>query len=112
MGVVFFTDNTDFRDGGTYQQAPILSTQGHLIYTIRPGFWVAGDGNFWSGGRAKTNGVQAAERQQNSRLGVTLAVPIQRRQLRIAYSFGAYTRIGGDFSSLGVSYSYAWLGRP
>ena len=58
VGAVFFTDNTDFRDGGTYEQAPILSTQGHLIYTIRPGFWVAGDGNFWRGGRVTTNGVR------------------------------------------------------
>ena len=111
-GAAFFTDNTDFRQGGTYDQAPIMSMQGHLIYAIRPGMWVAGDGNFWMGGRVTSNGVPAAARQQNSRLGATLAVPIRRRQLRIAYSLGAYTRIGGDFSSLGVSYSYAWMGRP
>jgi hypothetical protein len=111
-GAAFFTDNTNFRHGGTYQQAPIVSMQGHLIYAVRPGFWVAGDGNFWSGGRVTTNGVVATARQQNSRLGATLAVPIRRQQLRIAYSLGAYTTIGGDFSSLGVSYSYAWMGRP
>jgi hypothetical protein len=111
-GTAFFTDNTDFRQGGRYEQAPIVSMQGHLIYAIRPGMWVAGDGNFWTGGRVTSNGVPAAARQQNSRLGATLAVPIRRRQLRIAYSLGAYTRVGGDFSSLGVSYSYVWAGRP
>jgi hypothetical protein len=31
--------------------------------------------------------------------------------VRIAYSVGAYTTIGGDFQSLGVSYSYAWAAR-
>ena len=49
--------------------------------------------------------------QHNSRFGATLAVPIRRQQLRIAFSEGAYTRLGGDFNSLGVSYSYAWTTR-
>jgi hypothetical protein len=110
-GMVVFTDNSNFR-GGTYEQAPIVSAQGHLTYGIRPGLWVAADGNFWNGGRTTTNGITASEQQRNSRLGATVAVPIYRRQLRIAYSLGAYTRVGGDFSSIGVSYSYAWTGRP
>jgi hypothetical protein len=112
LGASFFTDNTNFRNGGTRQQAPIVTTQAHLIYTIRPGLWVAGDGNFWSGGRVTTNGVEGSERLQNSRLGATFAVPIRRQQLRVSYSFGAFTTIGGDFQSLGVSYSYAWATRP
>jgi hypothetical protein len=111
-GAALFTDNTNFRNGGTYAQAPILTTQVHVMYTIRPAFWIAGDANFWSGGRTTTNGVPALERQHNSRVGATAAIPIRRRQLRIAYSAGAYTRLGGDFSTLGVSYSYAWAGRP
>ena len=32
-------------------------------------------------------------------------------KLTVAYSFGAYTRTGGDFHSVGVSYSYAWTTR-
>ncbi len=111
LGGVFFTDNTNFFNGGRREQAPIVAFQGHLLYTIRPGFWVAMDGNFWRGGRVTTNGTKAIEQQQNSRLGATLAVPIRRHQLRIAYSSGAYTRLGGDFHSIGVSYSYAWTRR-
>lgn len=112
VGASFFADNTDFRNGGRLSEAPIVAAQTHLIYTVRPGLWVAGDGNFWKGGRLTTNGIAASEEQQNSRLGVTVAVPIQRQQVRIAYSYGAYTTIGGDFKSLGMSYSYAWAGHP
>ena len=111
IGAVFFTDNTNYVGGRTRQQSRIVSFQGHLIRTIRPGFWVAGDGNYWKGGRVTTNGVPAAREQKNSRLGVTLAVPYRRQQVRLSYSFGAYTTIGGDFHSVGMSYSYAWAAR-
>jgi hypothetical protein len=111
IGTVFFTDNTDFVNGSTRQQAGILAFQGHLIRTIRPGFWVAADGNYWKGGRVTTNGIPAAFEQKNSRLGVTLAVPVRRHQIRVSYSLGAYTTIGGDFHSIGMSYSYAWRAR-
>jgi Putative MetA-pathway of phenol degradation len=108
LGAVFFTDNTNYVNESTREQAPIAAFQGHLIYTWRPGFWLAGDGNYWKGGRITTNGTSAALEQKNSRIGATLAVPIRRHQWRFSYSFGAYTTIGGDYHSLGVSYSYAW----
>ena len=112
IGSVFFTDNTNFVNESTREQALILAFQGHLIYTIRPGFWFAGDGNYWKGGRTTTNGTRSAYEQKNSRLGITAAVPIHRAQLRVSYSLGAYTTVGGDFHSIGMSYSYAWLPRP
>lgn len=112
FGVAFYTDNTNYLNGGTLDQAPVAAAQGHLIYTVRPGMWVAGDVNYWRGGRITVNGASNLEQQRNSRAGVTVAVPIARQQIRIAYSFGAYTNIGGDFKTIGVSYSYAWTGRP
>jgi len=112
VGGTVFTPNTNYMNGGTRAQAPIASTQGHLTYTVRPGLWVAADGNFWRGGRTTTNGIASAVQQTNSRLGVTLAVPLGRQQVRIAYSDGAYTRVGGDFKTVGVSYSYVWAKTP
>lgn len=103
-----FTDNHNYVGGKTLEQAPIGAVQGHVIYTIRFGYWIAADANFWRGGRLTTNGVDAAEQMRNSRAGVTLALPLFRRQIRIAYSFGAYTTLGGDFHTVGASYSYAW----
>ena len=112
LGAAFFTDNTDFANGGTRHQAPVFSAQGHLIHHVRPGFWIAADGNYWRGGRATVDGVSAVNEQRNSRVGVTLAVPIRRQQVRISYSFGAFTTTGGDFHSVGMSYSYAWVAGP
>jgi hypothetical protein len=111
IGAVFFTDNTNYVNESIRQQARIVAFQGHLIRTIRPGFWVAADANYWKGGRVTTNGVPATREQENSRVGVTLAVPYRRQQLRLSYSFGAYTTVGGDFHSLGMSYSYVWAAR-
>ena len=83
--------------------------QGHVIRTFKPGLWAAVDANFWRGGRPTVNGTPGSELQKNSRVGATLAMPIARQQqLRVAFSFGAYTRLGGDFKALGVSYSYVW----
>ena len=111
FGAIVYTDNTNFVNGTTREQAPIVALQGHLIYTMRPAYWVAADGNYWKGGRVTTNGVTASAEQKNSRLGLTLAVPVRRQQVRVSYSFGAYTTIGGDFHSVGMSYSYAWANR-
>lgn len=112
FGGVLFTDNTNFFNEGIREQAPIVAAQGHVMYTIRRGLWVAADANFWHGGRTTTNGVNATLPQHNSRVGTTVAIPFGLHQLRLSYSFGAYTRTGGDFHSLGTSYSYAWTRRP
>jgi hypothetical protein len=112
LSTALFTDNTEFLSRSTRQQAMIVAGQWHVIYTVRPGLWVAGDGNYWNGGRFTVDGVEAPVKQKNSRLGLTLALPVARQQFRIAYSAGAYTTIGGAYKSLGLSYTYAWLGRP
>jgi hypothetical protein len=110
-GAWFFTDNADFYGGKRREQAPIVSGQFHLLYAFRRGLWLGGDANFWAGGRVTVNGAQNLELQKNSRVGVTLAVPVNRRQsVRFAYSRGAYTTIGADFNSFGVSYGYVWGG--
>ena len=113
VGGWFFTDNTDFLGGMTRAQDPILSTQAHVRYGFSRKVWAAVDGNFWWGGRSEFDGVPNDDLQQNSRIGLTFAFrPSARHSVRIAASRGAFTRIGGDFDSIGVSYSYTWLKRP
>jgi hypothetical protein len=113
VGGWFFTDNTNFAGGMTRAQDPILSTQAHLRYGFSRKVWGAVDGNFWWGGRTEFDGVPNDDIQQNSRIGLTFAFrPSARHSVRIAASRGAFTRIGGDFDSIGVSYSYTWLGKP
>jgi hypothetical protein len=113
LGGWFYTDNTDFFDGKTRAQDPMLSTQVHVRYLLRPGLWAALDANFWHGGQSTVDGVVNDDLQSNSRVGATVSMRIGRNHsLRIAGSRGAVTRIGGDFDSIGVSYGYSWITRP
>ena len=113
VGAWFYTDNTDFFGGQTREQEPILSTQAHVRYLIKPGLWAAIDGNYWNGGQTTVGGVVNDDEQRNSRVGLTVSIKLSRSQsLRVAASRGAITRIGGDFASIGVSYGYSWLKKP
>lgn len=109
----FFTDNTDFYGGQTREQDPIFSTQMHVRYLFKPGLWGAIDGNYWVGGQSAVGGNANDDKQNNSRVGATVSIRLSARQaLRIAASRGAITRIGGDFTSIGVSYNYSWMKKP
>jgi len=113
VGGSFFTNNSDFYGGSTREQDPILSAQVHVRYLFRRGLWGAVDGNFWRGGQSTVDGNVSDDKQQNSRVGLTVSISLGRSQsLRIAASRGAITRIGGDFTSIGASYGYSWVNAP
>ena len=108
----FFLQNSNFFHGQVREQAPIGAVQAHVSYTFRPGLWLALDGTYYTGGRTHVNGVRGNDLQQNSRLGTTLALPITRSQsLKLSYSKGAVTRVGGNFTSVAVTYQLRWFTR-
>jgi hypothetical protein len=108
-GVWLFTDNTDFFGGQVREQDPIGATQIHLLRTFKPRLWVAFDANFYTGGRTKVGDRINLDLQRNSRIGVTVSVPLSTRQsLKFAYSRGAYTTIGADFQAVIAGYQYLW----
>lgn len=108
-GVTLFTTNHDFVGGLDRAQEPIYSTQVHARYLFRRGLWGAVDANYWRGGRTTIAGVEGDDLQDNSRVGVTLSwLVAPGHNLRVAASRGAFTRIGGDFDSFGVSYTRSW----
>lgn len=108
-GVWFFTDNEDFYGGKTREQAPLGSTQIHVIYTFKPRLWLAVDANFYSGGQTKVDGRLNLDFQKNSRTGATFSFPLGPRQsVKLALSRGAYTTIGADFTSFVAAYQYLW----
>ena len=109
-GVWLFTDNDNFYGGQHREQDPITSLQGHVSYTIRPQFWVAADATYYQGGRTTVNGDRNANLQENTRVGLTVSVPIAKRHsLKLTWSEGASTRIGGDFTNYGVAWQYIWF---
>ena len=120
-GVWFFTENPEFFSHNQYvpgtqsqTQEPIAAFETHLSYDFRPRLWVSFDANFWRGGRTSVNGVQnPATLQRSSRVGVTAAVPITRRQsIKVGYADGAYVRFGGNYKIVSFAWQYAWVDKP
>ena len=110
-GVTFYTDNHDFLGDKTRAQAPIYSVQGHVSYTVGAGIWVAVDGTYYTGGRTTVDGVEGNDLQKNSRLGVTVALPVNRHtSVKLYGSTGVSTRTGSNFNAGGIVLQYRWGG--
>jgi hypothetical protein len=107
-GVRFYTDNNDFLDGKTLQLSPIYSVQGHLIYSFKPGIWLGLDGLYYTGARATIDG-RKGESVENVRVGLTLALPINRHNsVKLYGSTSIYTKTGTDFDALGIAWQFRW----
>lgn len=107
-GVWFFTANDDFL-GSTKTQDPIGSFQAGVSYNFKGGAWIALNGNWYTGGETAIDGVDKGDLQKNSRVGLTLSLPLGGpHSLKLAAQTGAYTSVGADFDELTVAYQYRW----
>jgi hypothetical protein len=110
-GANLYTDNDDFFGGQHRSQAPIYSAQGHVIYIWPRGTWAALDATYYTGGRSTVDGVEGDDLQRNWRTGLTLALPVNRRNsIKLYVSQGVYTRVGDDFVLGGVGWQHRWGG--
>ncbi|HQR51390.1 MAG TPA: transporter [Methylophilaceae bacterium] len=110
-GVTFFTDNNDFFGGQKLEQDPVYSTQLHANYNFGNGVWAAISGNYDYGGRTTVDGVRKDDVQSNSRIGATLALPVNRNNsIKIFASSGVSTRTGSDYDLFGAAWQYRWGG--
>ncbi len=108
-GATFYTDNNDFLDGGTLQQEPLYSVQGHIIHSFRSGVWAALDGTYYTGGRTTVNGVKGDTLQSNTRAGLTVALPVNRyNSVKFYASTGTSSRTGDDFNGIGIAWQVRW----
>ena len=105
----FFTENDRFAGRGRLEQDPLYQVQLHLIYHLQRGRWLSVNGNYFWGGRTKRNGDRQDDRQDNSRIGVTLGWPLtSRHSLKFYANRGVVTRIGNDNDTVGVAWQYRW----
>jgi hypothetical protein len=112
-GVWLFTDNDEFFGGVHRSQDPMPTLQWHVSYTIRPRAWVALDSTYYFGGETSADGVDAGDRKENSRVGLTLSLPVAKRHsLKFSYSRGATARLGSNFNSYGIAWQYSWFDKP
>jgi len=108
-GVTFFTKNNDYYGGGSFEQDPVYSTQAHISYSFGNGVWLALDGTLDYGGRTTVNGVENDDRQENSRVGATLALPVNRSySIKFYTSSGVVIRSGSNYNLGGMALQYRW----
>jgi hypothetical protein len=109
-GVRFYTDNNDFLDGKTLQLSPVYSVQGHLIYSFTPGIWLGLDGLYYTGARGTIDG-RKGESLENVRVGLTLALPINRHNsVKLYGTTNVYTKTGADADVVGIAWQFRWGG--
>lgn len=110
-GVSLYTDNDDFLNGHTRSQDPLYTFQGHVIYSFQSGVWLALDGTYYTGGSTSVDGVSDADRQSNSRAGMTVVLPVDRyNSLKLYGSTAVTSSAGSDFDAVGVAWQYRWGG--
>lgn len=109
-GAWVFDENDDFYGGQLRKQEPLYSTQTHVVYTFQPGMWASLDFTYYAGGATTVDGDRKDDRNNNSRAGLTLALPVAKHHaLKLSCSRGVSVRIGQDFTMLGASWSYVWF---
>jgi hypothetical protein len=109
-GWIYFDNRDAFPGGAVRSQDPILTLQGHASYTIRRGFWLAGDATWYRGGSARTTGGTPSARLNNARVGVTVSLPVRTRYtIKVAYSSGIVERTGTNFRTISVAWQTVWI---
>lgn len=108
-GVWLFTDNDEFAGSNTVSQEPVGNLQAHVTYSFERGVWIAAGANYYTGGRTSLNGIDRDDVQKNSRVGISLSLPLGgAHSLKLAAHSGAYTRAGADFDLATMAYQYRW----
>lgn len=109
--MVFYTNNDDFFGGHTLEQNSICSIQAHVSYDFGRGIWAAVDGTYYFGGRTTIDGREENNLQENSRVGATFAVPVNKyNSIKLYVSTGVSTRTGSNFTTGGIAWQYRWGG--
>ena len=104
-----YEDNDDFLGNNTREQDPVYSVQGGGIRTFASGAWLALSATYFKGGRTTVDGVRGQDLQENSRVGLTLSVPLNRNNsLKLYANTGVSTRAGSDYHAVGVAWQYRW----
>lgn len=109
----FFTDNPEFLSTNVQSQDPLATFQLHFVWVFGPGFWAAVSTRQSFGGQLYVNGAPSGEKQTNNRIGVSVTLPISRRQgLKFALTFGLSTSAGNDYNTFAGAWLGSWGGFP
>jgi Putative MetA-pathway of phenol degradation len=110
-GAWFFTANNSFYPGTSNRvEQPLTALQAHVSYTIRRGLWAAFDSTWYGGGNVSINHSPWKDRQNNTKLGGTISVPLPGRQsVKFAYNTGIQGSIGATVNAWSVGWQKTFL---
>ena len=108
-GMFFFSRNDDYFGGKTLEQDPVWTSQVHTTYNFGRGIWVALSGTEDYGGRTTIDGARSDDFGNNSRLGATLALPVNKNHsVKFFASTSIHTASGSDYDLAGALWQYRW----
>ena len=103
-----FSRNDDYFGGQTLDQSPLYSAQANLSYDFGRGIW-ARWGDLLPRRTHDRRRRAQGQRLDNSRVGLTVAVPIDRYySIKFNASSGISTRTGTNFDTVGLVLQYRW----
>jgi hypothetical protein len=83
--------------------------QAHVVRNFPRGVWAAADATYYWGARTTINGRQTDTLQANSRFGLTVALPLNRRNsIKLYGGTGVSSRTHANFNDAGVAWQYRW----
>ncbi|MFC7338835.1 transporter [Haloferula chungangensis] len=108
--VWFYTDNDSFFNGSTLEQDPLWSFQSHVVYTFRPGFWLATGAAFGTDGQSTLDGNRLNDYKNNFLWGTSLGMSISPKLgFQLTYiSSKTLERSGADSDSFLLGATYMW----
>jgi len=107
----FYTDNEAFLGHHTRSQDPVYAVQAHIIYSFPYQIWASLDGTYYAGGSTRIDGGASRDLQENTRVGATLALPIDRNHsIKLYGSTGVSTLTGSSFDLVGIAWQYRFGG--
>jgi hypothetical protein len=110
-GVFFFSNNDDYFGGKKLEQDPVCTTQIHVTYNMSRGIWAALSFTNDYGGRTTVDGVRNDDVQNNSRVGATFAMSVNRNNsIKLFANSRVRTSIGNDYDMGGIFWQYRWGG--
>ena len=111
VGGWFFTDNQNFYPGDSMRtQDPVFALQAHVSYAFKPRLWGAFDATWYHGGSARVDDGPPSSAESNSRIGLTLSLPVgSRYSLKVAGTSGVVARTGTNFTTFAVAWQALWL---
>ena len=108
LGLAWYSDNDDFR-GATLEQQPTGLLRANLLYDLSPRAWVGVGALYAYGGETRLDGVDRDDHLANWRLGVAVSfAPLRRHRIQLRTTEGVVSRIGRDFRTYAVAYTYAF----